>query len=435
MKLGNSNSLQAVIGFSRFFVRISLAVTAMLMCYGLAFGSAVVEVSGSSKIHNNNLIQADQAALNNALLEAIKEYYQFYAGNNPTLKNLYITPQFFRFVNSYRVLRRYVYGDNVVYHLEVSIDTEGLSHPLVFLKQKNDNLIIYGFHYDADDITKGEFVINNTLDDAIQSVIAKAGLDLKYQPQYSDNRTPNLSVKQVEDILNASQAKYAYYFMYKLSSKVDPEDKHTYCVADISTTLIGRGGGLETLNGSGEYFDSDIERCFHDLSEGLAERTLIELNKHNNVALKNDEIASSHNYSIVFHNMPNFVTVQDTIKLFSERKYFFDVVSNELSSTEMSYKAKSYFDSDKIAGILNQYRVQDGVDIKVSKVPSVLSSAPVDAALGVLNSTNESGIAANANLNVTQQVLQADLGTNSSVNGVGGSSDVIVVDIYYKAQR
>lgn len=193
--------------------------------------AANIKSSGTAIIENNNLRKAQHQAQENALLNALKSYFET---NEDPAEMPEVTIEFFKFIKSYKVLERYVSDFTVYYTIEADID-EVAKNDLTHYLNRITHSVIYFIN--NNDIEKVPEVSKSLVNKVTKNILSEYSFSSKYQDAFELKLSESPDFEEIIRHFGISKARHLFYIEINANCQ-NKEDMNNCNVSTVSRIFL-----------------------------------------------------------------------------------------------------------------------------------------------------------------------------------------------------
>lgn len=314
---------------------------------------------GEAIIEKGNMREAYKVATESALLDAVREYLW----NSEEIEDIPdITPEFIKFIKSYKVTARSVDGYKVNIGVEASLDAVTLKDANQFLNKKLDTAVFV-----FSPLASGSPVTNNDVSRTITQILQNKNFSIMEQNKFLYNITNQSDNTQIVNAFGSVNAKY----LFKINLDVtypDIELSENTCEVAMVTDIKMKNGDEKVLKVSIGLPETDKKQCVIDsINQGLA--STIDYIR-DNIIQEQSENAKVYYYEIKAINFTNMIATNKFFGSLKQKRFVNSYKAASFASKEIIFNIESLFDKDKLKEKISEAKLDK--DIKIETNPKGL---------------------------------------------------------------
>lgn len=320
--------------------RLTLSLILIIMAVSLFSANAVV-MSGSAtqRVYNDNVKAADSAARAGALMNALQNYFGSIQEDQPEQAIPQITPQFFKFIKSYRIVDRHYQAGAITYSVMADISKVSLADVANMIKVSNSSAVF----------TIRGIGDNPDLDSKINSALSSGGFSTAPQSDFRN-------AVAIGDAASPSEAFQNSNAQYYFDILIEPVSTGTKCSAGFTVKVYGKDKDYNPIKVNGDGTGSDANNCIANAASAAMPKILSYI-KSNYVpsATQNQQVA----INITASNYSNFAAPKNLMEDLKKRSYIASYSVQGFADKSLDMTAESYISEDmlikKLQALAKQY--------------------------------------------------------------------------------
>ncbi len=309
---------------------------------------------GSAVIIHNDLRSADKKALQNALLNGIHKYFETVSSDENIPE---ITPEFIKFINSYKITERFISDFKVFYKVIVDIDQVSESDLGHFIKKITNSAIYYIKSNNKDYLRISPNMFKN-----INEIFNKYNFSTSHQDEFYNNLSDNPDIDELIKQFELSQASYLFYIILDISC--DSVFEQAQCELKSNTQIFSKNEKFPTIQAPSKKMKDNSENFFTDLFYNNLESTINYIRK-NIIKLPEAKITNK-NYEFKVKNYKKFSTVQKIFNYLKGKEIISAFKPKAFTQKLIVFNVVSTFDliklQDKLSLIADTYNFHTYID-------------------------------------------------------------------------
>jgi hypothetical protein len=308
---------------------------------------------GSAVIIHNDLRSADKLALQNALINSIRKYFE----SETTSENIpEITKEFIKFINSYKITERFISDYKVYYNITANIDQVSESDLGHFI-DKITNSVVYFIKSD----NKSLLEINPDMFKQINQIFDKFNFSTSHQIDFYNNLSENPDIDELIKQFELSQASYLFYIELNIFCS---DSEKTQCTLKSNTQIFSKNERFPTIQAPLTKEKDNNSLFFQNMFYDNLLNTLNYIRK-NLIQLPNNEIVNK-DYEIKIMNYKKFATVQKILNYLKGKEFITSFKPKAFTGKIIIFNIKSTFNlkklQKKLSNISNKYTFTTSID-------------------------------------------------------------------------
>lgn len=304
---------------------------------------------------------AYKTALESALIDAVREYLW----NSEEVAEIPdITPEFIKFVKSYKVTSSSVDGYKINVGVEAVLDAVTLKDANQFLNNKIDTAVFV-----FSQPTTNSPLTNMEVSKIITQILQSKNFSTMEQNKFSYNITnPNDNI-QIVNTFGSVNAKYLFKINLDITYP-DIEQSDNICDVAMVTDIKMKNGEEKVLKVSVGLPELDKKQCVAgSISQGLT--TTIDYIR-NNIIQEHSENAQVYYYEIKAVNFTNMIATNKFFGSLKQRRFVNNFKAASFASKEIIFNIESLFDKDKLKEKISEAGLDKNININVDSKGLIL---------------------------------------------------------------
>ncbi|MDK2792078.1 MAG: hypothetical protein PWQ25_941 [Deferribacteres bacterium] len=311
-------------------------VVIFLLIFAVAGFSYTVKGSGKAVIVNDDLKSAENQAKNAALIDAI---YNYFSNAHPEQNTPDINEEFFKFVQKYRILNRYVKDFTVFYDIEAEIDDVAVTDAKYFIN-KITHSVVYLIENEQIDAE-----IKNKLKKILNEYLLSYNFSLQYQEDFEIITPENFSFE--DKLANFGNNKSKYLFIISITPNITQLDSQYLCKLTTQLKIYSKKESLPLIKAEtsslGVSESEAIEIAFKKATENILKYVTSNL-------IKFEEIKSENiNYNVTFLNFGNFSNLNKMLNFLKNKGFIESFTLKAYSRNQAAFDISSKFSPEKLS--------------------------------------------------------------------------------------
>lgn len=330
-------------------VRSLLIALLILLFTGFAF-AAPVNGTGSSVIHEENIKEAEARARDNALKDAVRNYFTS-SGNSSVPE---ITPEFFKFFTSYKVTSRYVQDNTVFYNITADIDELAVSNISYYIKDATSSAV-FDINGNINQATKTGF--NKIAEGALTSF----NFTLSHNADFAADlpRSP-----RQEDLINSFASTAAQFLInFTVTQSSTQESGSVNCETELLTKLFSRDKEYPLIKITTRAAQDTAEGCTAEAFRSAVYSSADYIRK--NFVQLPEGAGTPTRYTVKAFNFGKFQDVQSFMDFLKRRAVFRDYSIKTFSLEEAVFEADTVFSKDSLMRNLLELKERYGYSARI----------------------------------------------------------------------
>jgi hypothetical protein len=220
------------------YKKLLLVILLFFVFLNTAF-AVKIKASGKYVIENDNLRAADKLAKEDALLNALKTYFESTGGTSDIPE---ITTEFFKFIKSYKILERYVSDYTVYYTVEADVDEIAKSDLNHYLNSVSHSVVYYVKVNKDDDFSE---ISLKTVNRFINKTFEKYSFMTKYQESFDLALSEKPDFEEIIKQFSINRARFLFYI--EISSSCENADSEVDCEVTTISRIYTKQKGFPVI--------------------------------------------------------------------------------------------------------------------------------------------------------------------------------------------
>lgn len=320
--------------------RVTLFLIFLFMAASLFSAEAVV-MSGSATVraYNDNMKAADSSARAGALMNALQNYFGSLQEDQPEQAMPQITPQYFKFIRSYRITDRHYEGGSVTYSVIADIDRVSLSDVAAMMKVSNSSAVF---------IVRG-IPSNPDAESKINSALSSGGFSTGQQADFVSSLVGNDTASATDAFQNSS-AQYLFDIL------IEPVSTGTKCSAGFTVKVYSKDKDFNPIKINGEGTGSDANNCLANAAAAAMPKIMGYI--HSNYVPSAGQ-KQLQKIEITAANYSNFAAPKNLMEELKKRTFITSYAVKGFAEKSLDMEAEAYISADmllkKLQAIAKQY--------------------------------------------------------------------------------
>ena len=345
----------------------------IISCYGYAQISKTIGL-GEAIIENSNMKAAYKTAIQNALLDAIREYY-VNASENGEIPD--VTPEYIKFIKSYKITSRNIDDFKVFVSVEAYLDNVTIKDPKPFLTKRLDTIVFMFSNLPEAVISDSE--ISKTMNNVLQA----QNFSTMDQNNFAYLITDPENKPQIINAFNSVGAKYLLLFSFVLTYPEHLEknqsiiDEPTYtCEITVNANLRSKQGKEKKITLSINSGNKDRTKCAKEaMNKGLI--SLVEYLR-TNILLDEATISRIHSYQIKVINFKNMVNTNKFFESLKQKGFVNSYKVTSFASKEVLFNVETIFEPTILQQKITDAGLNQNIIVKNENNGLVLDFSPIN---------------------------------------------------------
>lgn len=316
-------------------------ILAVLLFAGASY-AYIIQGNASVPVLDGNIVNADTEARQQAMLSALKNYFSSLKQNQPDTEIPDVTPEFFKFIKSYKIADRSYKNDSVNYTILADVDDVALNDLRYFVHDVV-NTAVYNLSGAGQDVD---------LDTRIADSFKEYKFDTKYQSDFQANLKDNSSEKEREDVFKNSPSQY--FFEMSVTNEPAAEGE---CSVILTTRTFSKTKEFKTLKTSSTAKESDETECINTAVSLSFLKTMGYVRENFIPLPKSDKVLKSFN--LTAENYGNFAVPKKLMEELMTRSFIDSYKIKSFAGNKLETEVKTYVDEElllkKLQSIASDY--------------------------------------------------------------------------------
>ncbi|MDR0453783.1 MAG: hypothetical protein LBH05_03105 [Deferribacteraceae bacterium] len=324
-----------------------------------------IESTGSARIIKGDVRSAQKSSLNSALLGGIHKYLRQVSPN----RSESITNDHFGFINSYKILRRELRGDDILTTVRIDID-DIIAEETMGNVAAQFNTAVF--------LASGvpNYVNNDQARQTISSVFSANHFTTKNQLKFEQELIDRSNLNDIQTAFQSVSAQYLFDIKFTLKNYKSGESCELIC--DSSYTSVNNiSKSVPILRTESTVEDKDLAGCILTAIRLSTETMLSHTRKHF-VSLPGIK-ADLKQYELRFKGAGELKIINSIIDMLKKRKYLTEYEMTEFFYDEAIFDVSFYFSTEEFAQKLRASNINGVEDIEYddNSVTVILNSGAV----------------------------------------------------------
>lgn len=304
---------------------------------------------GEAIIENKDMVAAYKTALDEALIDAIREYLEMNSDNTTILD---ITPEYLKFIKSYKVTSRTADEYKISISVEVALDTVTINDASRFINKRLDTAV---FIFKTSPVVTSNAEIGSIINKTLQL----NNFSTMDQSNFSYLITDINDVAQVTNAFSSINGKFMFKFDFTIKEP-DATITENVCEVDTTTEIKIKRGEEKALKITTSSLNKDKNKC---ISEAVAQAVNMTIDYvRTNIIPEEPQNAQVHSYEIQIINYKNMVSTNKFMATLIQKGFINAHKASAFASKEIIFKVESIFDP---AGLQQKIR-EAGLDSAIA---------------------------------------------------------------------
>jgi len=310
-------------------MKFKLLTAIMIIMVTATSYAYVIRGTATEPVIDRNIVNADENARENALLDALKNYFGRLKSIQPDKEIPDVTTEFFKFIRSYKIAERKYENDNVIYTVLADVDDVALNDLTYFVRHAVNTVVynIKGVPTEGDIFQK------------IDSSFAEYKFDTKYQSEYQANLKENSTESERYDTYLKGPAQY--YMEMEVLREPTGDNK---CTAIVTTQTFSKTKEFQTLKTKSSAEGEDDDICIQSAITLSIVKTLGYV-RSNFIPLPSGEHVLS-TFKLTAVNYDNFATPKKIMDELQKRSFINSYKILNFASNKLDVEVTTYVDID-----------------------------------------------------------------------------------------
>lgn len=327
----------------QFYTKLLLMFLAFALLPNLSHAQMSKSVGiGEAIIENGDMVAAYKMALDEALIDAIKEYYEIASDNASEIPD--ITPEYLKFIKSYKITSRTADEFKVNINVEVALDTVTIKDATRFINKRLDTAVFLFKTTPAN-------LATNDIGLLINKILQNNNFSTMDQSNFSYMITDMNDIVQVTNAFSGVNGKYMFQFDFNIKY---PEKTESLNVCEIETTtaIKIKRGEEKALKITTVSQNPDKLKC---LSEAVSQAVNMTMEYvRTNIIKEEPENEQIHSYEIKVVNFKNMVSTNKLISSLVQKGFINTYKTSAFASKEIVFNVESIFTPDGLMKIIKE---------------------------------------------------------------------------------
>jgi len=289
----------------------------------------VIRGSSTQPVMDGDIVSADADAREQALLDALKNYFGRLKSIQPDKEIPDVTSEFFKFIRSYKIAERKYIDGNVVYTVLADVDDVALND-LTYFVRNAVNTIVYNISGISQDID-----LSSKIDDSL----SQYKFETKYQSEFQASLKEHSTASERFDTYLKGQAQY---FM-EMDVVREPTEENR-CTVILTTQTFSKTKEFKTLKTKSDAQNENDDEC---VKEALSLSLLKTLGyvRSNFIPLPSGERVLS-TFTLTSINYDNFATPKKIMEDLEKRSFINSYKILNFAGNKLDIEVSTYVDID-----------------------------------------------------------------------------------------
>lgn len=336
-------------------MKIKLLITVTILIMAFTANAYVIQGSSTKPVMNGNIVVADSEAREQAILNALKNYFNKLKANQPDKEIPDVTIEFFKFIKSYKIAERAFTDDTVTYTILADVDDVALNDLMYFV----DNVVNTAV-YNIEGIGVETGLSNN-----ISGAFKEYKFDTKHQSDYQANLKENSTPEERTEAFKNSDSQY-----FLEMSLIREPSAEGQCTIILTTKTYSKTKEFKTLKTRSSSEDIDDDQCVLSAFSLSFLKTLGFIRK-NFIPLPSGEKVLS-TYNLVAENYDNFATPKKIMEDLKKRAFIDSYKIKSFAGNKLDIEISAYLSSEILIKKLQSIEAEYGFSSRVDESNNIL---------------------------------------------------------------
>ncbi len=329
---------------------ICLLISAVLFSFTDKAHAVFAEGSGSSVIHEGNVKAAENSARENALKNAMRNFFSS-ADNNSVPE---ITSEFLKFITRYKITSRYVKDNTVFYSVSADIDEIAMSNINYYIREATNSVV---------------FDITGKLKEDLRPSLLKTASEALQQHRFTAANNQDFLASmpdspKAEDMITAfSTTPAQFLFIFTLSTDTKPEGEIFSCEAELYLKPYSRDKDYPAVKVTGKAVQETDDLCINEAFR-TSVLTASDYIRTNMIPLP-ETVNTVTKYSVRAVSFSKFADVKEFMDFLKRREIFREYSIKTFSLEEAIFEADTVFSRDALLRNLNELKARYGYTARI----------------------------------------------------------------------
>ncbi len=328
-------------------IRVAVILIILIFSANVAF-AVIIESEGTAVIKEGNIKEADRLALQNALINGLNKYYAD-SGKQDIPE---VTPEFFKFINYYRILNRGVENFTVKYNVQVKLDEVAIDDLKYFLNNFVHSAIYYiDFQGKTPSFIKEERQGISDLSKNIVNIFNEYNFTTKYQQDLDMQLPEEADFQDVITLFGSSRAKYLFYFT--IEAEMNSLDSNVLSRVILLTNIYKKDSKFREIKSVASAIRGTNEESFIEAFRKSMTNTLKYV-RQNLIELPESNIPTK-NIQLITKNFGSVGNIQNLMNDLKDKNIILDFKVLRYARNDMQMEILTKFSKDDLTDKLNTY--------------------------------------------------------------------------------
>lgn len=325
-----------------------------------------IKATGKFVIEKNNLREADKNAREEALLNALKTYFE---NSNDTSNMPEITTEFFKFIKSYKILERYVNNYTVYYTIEADID-EIAQNDLTHYLNSVSHSVVYILNTKNHETFKD--IKHNTLDKVITDIFDSYSFSTKYQKTFQLKLSETPDLEEIMKQFSISKARYLYYI--ELEASCNEIDNQTSCNMNTISRIFTKEKNFTAIKAPSNTSSNNMTEALLTSFDKSINNTLKYV-RENLIPLPEIKY-EIQKISIIVINYKTFSSIKNTLKILKDKKIINNYNVQSYTSNKIIFNIETTFNQTQLISKIKSFNKNNDFSVENKETSIVMDFAP-----------------------------------------------------------
>lgn len=320
--------------------KVLIFIFALLISFSAS--AYVIQGTATVPVLDGNIAKADTDARQQAMLSALKNYFNILKSSQPNTEIPDVTTEFFKFIKSYKIADREYNDDNVTYTILADVDDVALNDLMYFVKHIV-NTIVYN-------ITGADMDVD--LDSRIASALKEYKFDTKYESDFQANLKDNSTPEERKAAFKAGQSQY----FLDMSALREPAPEGQ-CTIILTTKTFSKTKEFKILKTKSSSTANNESDCVKNAVALSLVKTLSYVRENFIPLPKTEKVMKT--FSVTAENYRNFAVPKKLMDELKSRSFINSYKIISLAGNKLDMQIKTYVDlnilAKKLQSIENNY--------------------------------------------------------------------------------
>ncbi|GAB1537329.1 hypothetical protein ADMFC3_29600 [Geovibrio sp. ADMFC3] len=324
---------------------ICLLIAAALFSFTDKAHAMFIEGRGSSVIHESNVKAADMNAKENALKNAMRNFFSS-ADNTSTPE---ITNEFLKFITGYKIINRYVQDNTVFYVVSADMDEIAMGNLNYYIREATNSVV---------------FEVAGNIKDDIKPLLRKTAAEVLQQQRFTASNNQDFLAEMSDspkpaDMMAAFAVTPAQYlFIITVNPDTRQEGEIFSCDTEVYIKPYSRDKEFPAVKVTGKAIQETDDLCVAEAFRSSL-FTAAEYIRTNLIPLP-ETVNTVTKYTVTAVNFGKFADVKDFMDFLKRREIFKDYSIKTFSLEEAIFEAETVFSRDSLLRNLEELKGRYG---------------------------------------------------------------------------